>query len=214
MPRQTRPDLEPEILVPNVARQERLANDAIDEGYSAKVRRRGAPPIQDRWMIVIDEIERRLEHFRETGAVIPASFLWFLVMHCETSHAAPKRDADGEPVTQDENNVMILRRVGCRVRMTGKQMAGAFYKSLSTVERYISALKEHGFIVNSGHGWIELDASLCWRGDLTLRTAYLEVQRIRDGRIITDGTTTLIAEDMDAEDGEDDAEHPGPRCAG
>jgi hypothetical protein len=214
MPRRTRPDIEPEILVPNVSVPQRLANEAIDDLHSAKVHRRGEPPIRDGWMIVVDELERRLNLFRNRKTLIPTSFLYFLIAHCEMAHASPKLDADGQPETQDGNDVMILRRVGCRVRMTERQMADSFNRSVSTIERYVSTLKEHGFIVNSGHGWIELDASLCWRGNLTFHRAYREVQRVRDGFEITDGTTTLITEDMDDCDVVISGEHPPPRCAG
>ena len=65
--------------------------------------------------------------------------------------------------------------------MTEQQMAQDFCKSLSTIERHVRTLKEYGFIVNSGHGWIELDAALCWRGDLNLLAAYREIQPIRYG---------------------------------
>ena len=214
MPRRPRPDIEPKILVPNVSAQQRVVNEAIDDRHSAKVRRLGEPPIRDGWMIVVDELERRLDLFRNRKTPIPASFLYFLVAHCEMAHVVSKLDADGKPETQDDNDVMILRRVGCRVRMTERQMADSFNKSVSTIERYVSTLKEHGFIINSGRGWIELDASLCWRGNLTFHKAYIAVQRVRDGIAVTDGTTALITEDMDDCDVVDICEHSPPRCAG
>ena len=39
------------------------------------------------------------------------------------------------------------------------------------------------------------------RGNLDVQAVYRQQQRVRDGRIVTDGTTTLVAPDMDADDG-------------
>ncbi len=186
MPRPRRHDLEPEILVPDTSAQERRANEAIDENFSAKVRRRGESPIQDRWMIATDELERQLAHHRRAGTSIPAAFLWFLVMRCDSAHAAPKLDANREPEIRDGHRVLNLRRIGCRVRMTEKQMAEDFCASQSTIERHVRKLKALGFIVNGGHGWVELDAALCWRGDLNLLAAYRNIQTISYGPFGTD----------------------------
>ena len=61
-------------------------------------------------------------------------------------------------------------------------------------------MKKYGLIVNKGEGWYEFDARLCWRGDFKIQKAYREIQRIRDGLVITDGTSTLVTEDMDADE--------------
>ena len=65
-------------------------------------------------------------------------------------------------------------------------------------------MKQYGLIVNKGLGWYEFAAVLCWRGDLDVQASYREQQRVRDGRVVTDGLTTHVAEDMD-----DDENEPG-----
>ena len=67
MPRRCRPDLEPEILLADVREQERRANSAIDPGYNAKVRRRDEMPINDGFVPILDEKQRRLAYFKERG---------------------------------------------------------------------------------------------------------------------------------------------------
>jgi len=61
-------------------------------------------------------------------------------------------------------------------------------------------MKEHGLIVNSGNGWYEFAAVLCWCGDLDVQAAYRQQQRIRDGMVFTDGTATRVTEDMDSDE--------------
>ena len=86
--------------------------------------------------------------------------------------------------------------------MTQEEIAQQLGCSRQHVNEQIRKMKEHGLIVNQGHGWYEFAAILCWRGDLDVQAAYRRQQPVRDGRVITDGTTTLVTEDMDAEDGE------------
>ena len=81
-------------------------------------------------------------------------------------------------------------------------MAHEYGCSRQHVNSQIKEMKRYRLIVNQGHGWYEFAAILCWRGYLEIQAAYRQQQRARDGRVVTDGTTTLVAPDMDADDGD------------
>jgi len=72
-------------------------------------------------------------------------------------------------------------------------------------------MRDLGLIVNQGRNWYEFDARLCWRGDFKLQKAYREIQKGRDGWVITDGKTTLVTEDTDADAAADGDEHSPQR---
>ncbi len=86
--------------------------------------------------------------------------------------------------------------------MTQEEIATRYGIHRGTVNKQIKTFKQRSLIVNSGNGWYEFDAALCWRGNLSICRAYQRQQRVRNGRIVTDGTTTLVAPDMDADDEE------------
>jgi len=71
--------------------------------------------------------------------------------------------------------------------MTEDEIAKAYGCSRSHVVKHVALMRDEYFIVNWGHGWYEFDAALCWRGPLSVRRAYIQVQRIRDGVTITGG---------------------------
>lgn len=142
------------------------------------------------------------------SAGIDEGLLSFMMRHCDLADARAVRDENGEPVHQNGQYLHRLVRVGCRLRMTQHEIAARYCKSRQHVNHQIAALREQYFIVNQAQGWYEFDAHLCWCGNLGLCAAYRQVQRVRDGVTITDGTTTLVTEDMDA----DDVEHSPQRA--
>ena len=205
MSRRPRPDLQPEIVLPDGTQQETRANEAIDNDCRARVYPRGQRPINDDWTVKFAELQRRLSQLRIIGAGINEGLLHFMMEHCELPAISPKLDRNGQAELREGGRVAILRRVGCRVRMAHQIIADRYgFKARTTVTDHIKKFKKHGLIVNCGHGWNEFDAHLCWRGDLWVCRAYRRVQRVRDGLVITDGMTTLATEDMDADDGDED----------
>ena len=181
MPRRPRPDIEPEILLPDRREQVRTANEALDsEYYVNKVRRRGELPIKDKWIVVMDELQRRLDDCRELGVGLDEALLLYMMQNCDKAATTPKLDDNGHPIVVNGCQVVVLRRVGCRVRKTQDEIARALGCSRQYVNAQIAKLKEWHFIVNWGKGWYELAASLCWRGDLDVCGAYAEQQCVRD----------------------------------
>jgi hypothetical protein len=87
--------------------------------------------------------------------------------------------------------------------MTQEEIGRQHGRSRQHVNEQIGQMKKFGLIVNKGEGWYEFDARLCWRGDFKIQKAYREIQIVRDGLVITDGRTTIVTEDMDADDGDD-----------
>jgi hypothetical protein len=74
-------------------------------------------------------------------------------------------------------DVYELKVIGCIVYFdTQASLAEDIGVAQSTLKSALSALREAGIIVHSGHGYIEFDAKLVWRGDCELRDAYVEVQ--------------------------------------
>ena len=81
--------------------------------------------------------------------------------------------------------------------MTQEAIGKLYGRTRQHINQQIGLMKQYGLIVNQGEGWYEFDACLCWRGDFKIQKAYREVQRVRDGLLITDGKSTLVTEDMD-----------------
>jgi len=203
MPRQVRPDLEPEILLPDIAEQQRRATGAIDQQqYRAIVYDRNNPIGRERRIYVFDRLETRLEECRSSEAGIDEGFLFMMMRCCDLAVIREQRDANREPILRNGLFVHRLIRVGCRVRMTQRELGHRYRKGRQFANGQIGKLKDWYFIVNQGRGWYEFAATLCWRGNLGTCAAYREVQRVRDGLVITDGKTTFVTEDMDVEVGE------------
>ena len=152
MSRRPRPDLQPEIVLPDGTEQETRANEAIDNDWRARVYPRGQRPINDDWMVKFAELHRRLSQLRLIGAGINEGLLHFMMEHCGLAATSPKLDRNGQAEFRDGGRVAILRRVGCRVRMMHQQIADRYgFKARTTVTDHIKKFKEHGLIVNCGH---------------------------------------------------------------
>ena len=199
MPRTSRDDLEPEILLPDTLEQQRLAAGAIDDTqYGVQVYPRhqsiGREP---RMYIFNNRLNVRLRECREYNNKVNEGLLLFMMLHCDLADVREKRDKNGVLVIVDGSIVNRLVRVGCRIHMTQVKIADQYGVTRPYVNRQISILKDWYFIVNSGNGWYEFDASLCWCGNLTYCAAYREVQRARDGLVITDGNGSVITTDVE-----------------
>lgn len=213
MPSRGRQDIRPEILLPDVRDQERRANAAIDNRHRAKVRHVDHRPVTDGWTNIFDRTDEILSFIRRNRGNVDEALVFFMMRNCEKASASPVKDANNEPLVREGKIVHRLMRVGCRVYMTQEQIADKFGNERTTINGKIGEMRKHGLIVNQGHGWYEFDANLCWRGDFNIQKAYREIQRVRDGWIITDGVITHVTEDMDDDD-EVGNEHTPPRCAG
>ena len=198
MPRNPRDDLEPEILLSDTNEQQRLATGVIDrDHFRVQVYDRNQAIGRERRTYFFDAFDHRLQQCRDDGIKLDEGLLSFMMRQCELADVRVMRGPSGDPIVQDRLIVHRLVHVGCRMRMTQDHIANSFGLSRQTVNRRIGVFRDWYFIVNQGHGWYEFDATLCWRGNLAICAAYREVQRVQDGIVITDGTTTLAAEDMD-----------------
>jgi hypothetical protein len=200
MPRRHRQDVQPEILLPDVREPERQANDAIGNEYRARVRPTDYRLVVDGWTNTFDRTEEVFQSIRRTGEYIDEGLVSFMMRNCAMASASPVKDRNNQPVLRDGFIVHRLQRVGCRVYMIQEEIGSQYGRSRQHVNEQIGQMKKHGLIVNQGGGWYEFDARLCWRGDFKIQKAYREIQRIRDGLVITDGTSTLVTEDMDADE--------------
>ena len=205
MSRPRRPDVEPEILIRDDRYQRQVANDAVDNGWHVKkVRRRGDQPVKDGFMLIMDETQRQLRAAKRNGAKLDEGLVAFMMENCAQAQVAPILDDNGNELVRDGFRVCRLVRVGCRVYMTQQQIADLFGCGRQHVGNQISLMKQYALIVNKGQGWYEFAAVLCWRGDLDIQASYRDQQRVRDGRVVTDGKTTHVAEDMDDDDDENE----------
>ena len=118
MPRRPRPDIEPEIVLPDNMEQEARANQAIDDDWRARVYPRGERPINDDWTVKPMELQRRLARLRSIKAGINEGLLHFMMEHCDLASTVPKLDANGAPEFRNGGRVLVLRRIGCRLTMT------------------------------------------------------------------------------------------------
>jgi hypothetical protein len=201
MPRARHPDLEPEILLPDDRRQKQLANDAVEDGWTVpRVRLYGKSPINDGFIPIMDEKQRQLREIKLNGGKLDEGLVAFMMENCAKTLKALVHDKNGNPLIKDGCLVFRLIRVGCRIYMTQQEIALQYGCSRQHVTNQIKQMKEHSLIVNCRNGWYEFAAVLCWCGDLDVQAAYRHQQIVRDGRVITDGTNTLVTEDMDSED--------------
>ena len=204
MPRRPRPDLQPEILLPDTREALRRANEAVGIEYNVpRVRRRGERPINDGFLVIMDAKQRRLREIKLSDGKLDEGLVAFMMESCTLASVTRVLDENGEQQVRDGCLVFRLTRVGCRTYLTQEEIANWRRCSRQHVNEQIGKMKLHGLIVNQGHGWYEFDANLCWCGNLDIQAAYRQQQPVRDGRIVTDGKTTLVTEDMDADDLED-----------
>ena len=203
MPRRRRPDLSPEILLRDDRYQRLQANQAVDDGwYVPRVRRDGDKPINDGFIPIMNTKQLRLRAIKRCGGKLDEGLVAYMMENCAQAQVVPVFNANGLREIRDGFLVYRLARVGCRLYMTQAQIAHEYGCSRQNVNSQIKEMKRYRLIVNQGHGWYEFAAILCWRGYLEIQAAYRQQQRARDGRVVTDGTTTLVAPDMDADDGD------------
>lgn len=191
MPRPQREDKEPVIMVrEDIYIKRNHAREAVNDTSLevAVFRKRKYPEF---YTTVYAELENRLAEIRKRRKDFDAGVLYMMLSLCPVAVSKPASpdnvDADLEPNYQWH----VLKKVGCRVEMTVKELAERYNVSESTIQRNIQIMREEDLIVNWGKGWNEFDANLAWRGPHDLRSAYLPFQRCRQKIVITDGKTTL-----------------------
>ena len=185
MPRRPRPDLQPEILLPDTREALRRANEAAGTGYNVpRVRRVGEKPINDGFLVIMNAKQRWLREIKRSGGKLDEGLVAFMMENCAIARAGPVRDENGDHVVRDGYLVFRLTQVGCRIYMNQEGIAEQYGCSRQHVNEQIGRMKHHGLIVNQGHGWYEFDANLCWRGNLDIQAAYRQQQPVRNGRIV------------------------------
>lgn len=172
--------LDIEIIVTDVSEQQRQVNDTLNgSGYRANVYRRGEWPIRDGWRCSMDTFEDRLRICKLIGEGINSELVHFLAREVCKAHSSLKTDDKGEPIYVLGGVCHTLHRSGCRAYFTHVDFAKKYgYKSRSNVTEQINLLKQWGFIVSSGQGWVEFDCCLVWRGDIKILAAYAPIQEI------------------------------------
>lgn len=201
MPRRIRPDLEPEISLPDTGEQQHLASSVIDqENYNAIVYAKNSSIGREPRMYIFNTLEERLQDCRGHKEGIDEGLLFMMINLCDLVDKRLQRDSNGDPIIKDDQIVHRLVRVGCRARITQEELSQRYGTSRQYVNEQIKKFKENYLIVNQGKGWYEFDARLCWRGDLGTCDAYRQIQKVWDGLVYTDGKTTLVTESADEVD--------------
>jgi hypothetical protein len=187
MPRQPRDDFEPRILLPDTSAEQRLARDAIDDvRYNTLVYDKTQPIGREGRMTIFDAFNDRLQELRDMGIKLEEGLLNFMIQQCVLADSRIARDSHGNAIAKGELFEHRLVSVGCRMHMTQVQIANQYGLDRTTVGKHIKMYRDWYFIVNSGQGWYEFDAALCWRGDIARCAAYREVQIVRDGITFVD----------------------------
>lgn len=166
-----------EIPVTDVSDAQQRGNEAVGNGHYVKVRKKNDYPIYGTWRCIFEEFDDRLKECRRQGIQIDEGVAYFLANQTDKAEAKQKKDKKtGNPIRWNDGSLVFeLIRVGCRVRMLQEEMAKQYPCSLSHMKAQIALLKKHGFIVNSGNGWIEFDCRLVWYGDLRFLSGYMLV---------------------------------------
>lgn len=192
MPRPPRPDLVPEIRLPDVREAERRASDAAGNAYRTKVFRRDQPATNDGYVQIYQALYLRLAEIRETRpGYIDEGLLLAMMQDCDFASAEPKMH-HCEPFIKDGEIVHRLFKIGCRVRKTQQQIADDYPCSRQHVNEQVRRMKEVGLIVNQGRGWYEFSALYVWCGPPQLQRAYLRVQRVADGLTVRQGDKVIM----------------------
>ena len=171
MPRQARPDLQPIIYMRDVSTSKRLAQQVIetDLHVNVYVQRNGIY-----YYRVYSKFSDWISYLKEEGYYrgLPYEVLYFLLNNMEMARTRP---ADLPYNSIGEAPFRVIAP-GCRVNMTQEEISNGLECSMEKVRTAIKSLREFMIIVNSGHGWYELDAEFFWKGSEDIRNGYISIQ--------------------------------------
>lgn len=175
------PPLDVEIVISDVSKEQSKVDGVLGEDYLAKVYRKGNWPLKSEWLCITDEFYDRLHICKQHKTGINCELALFLTREVTQAKATQVRDAKGLPLRDTLGGlILILHRSGCHVYMTHDKIAQKYGFCRPFITEQLNLLKEWGFIVNFGHGWIEFDCNLVWRGKLDWLSGYRRVQRIHE----------------------------------
>jgi hypothetical protein len=195
MPRQPRNDLEPRVFLRDTSEQTGLARDAIDgDNFQVLVFDRAQSIGRERRVYIFHALNRVLTQYRNQGIKLDEGLLSFMMHNCELVDIRVETDAQRNPIREGGSVLYRLVRVGCRLYMTQQEVADQYMVSRDKVIKQIALYRECYLILNSGQGWYEFDASLCWSGNLGICAAYQVVQQELYG-------TTYVDSEIDADAG-------------
>lgn len=167
----------PDIFLRDTRRAKRLAGNAVGGGFRGGAYDANVQIVPHVRLFDASFRERCAEHRKEIRGTAAVEIFLCIVARFEKSTVVPKDEDSGN--VDDQGRLRHgLRVCGCRANVTNREIAEELDISVPTVERGIRVLKQAGIIVNWGHGWIETDADLAWRGDEAVRQAYSRVQEV------------------------------------
>ncbi|WP_162559278.1 replication/maintenance protein RepL [Microvirga sp. 17 mud 1-3] len=122
-------------------------------------------------------INQLLDAANEQGMNLDEGLTWRLMRRVKWPKKRLCRNQD-RSVEANGAGWHYLDETGCRIRFsTQRELARELGVSSSHLKHTLRLLREIGFIVTGGQGWLEFDARLVWKGDFTLRDVYIEFQR-------------------------------------
>jgi hypothetical protein len=181
MPRRKRIEVKPLVLVPidsmTPAEMKRLL-PALRDDELPKIRRRMRHRTDGLSWRDDSAIGLRLTFAWENGLPIDEAVLAALMRRLQWPKTWPCSHLNEPPVRADGYTYVIVDPPGCRIYFASQEeLAKEVRCSTSKLKAQIRLMWELEIILASGHGWIEFDAQLAWKGELLLREAYIDFQQ-------------------------------------
>lgn len=177
MPRRERPDLKPEIWMHDYDDDQQNIKRYLKQGRRASVY--SDDPAAMHYIFEFAHIDAKywieLISAASPGTPINSDIFIFLVSKLRPSKVEPVRNSDLSFSTKNGMKKMRLEILGCRSYFySEQQLAYELGLHRSTISRQFAIMREAGIITNQGHGWVDLNADLVWKGSHAHQMAYVE----------------------------------------
>jgi hypothetical protein len=176
MPRRERPDLRPIIRLPKRRHSDEITHaiQKLKQHLSGReyieVRQRPSWDTE-RYLVIYDEnLESRLTYGKRKGMKVDEGLLHRLFRMVQLARA---NRYIPDPAKTDETVDYYRLNPGCRIQFeTLKTLSEKLGVSLSHLNANLAVFRDLQIVVRSGHGWIDFDPGLVWRGKSEYRDAY------------------------------------------
>jgi hypothetical protein len=180
MPRRRRPEEIPKVLIPKdsltqAEMREKLG--PLPAGEEPALRRRLKYVTKGLVTIEAQQITELFDCARQSGIQFDEGLAWRLTRLVQWPLTRLCK-RNGQPIEENGGRWYYLDETGCRIRFKSQSdLASQLHVSSSHLKHTVRQLRDLGFIVAGGKGWLEFNARLVWKGDYKLRDIYIQFQR-------------------------------------
>lgn len=194
MPRRERTDLKPEVWMPDFDDEQQNIKRYLKRGQRALVY--SDDPAAMHYIFEFAHVDANywieLLSGHSQKQSINSNIFIFLISKLRASKVEPVRNSDQSFSTKNGMKKMRLETLGCRSYFgSEEQLAQELDLHRSTIIKQFRLMREAGIITNQGHGWVDLNADLVWKGSHAHQLAYVQQYPQPDTFKLALGTPTL-----------------------